>query len=226
MRVHINKALKTRCKAIQTALKKYNTAAAALGRPPLDWKNISTYGSLAEFSLLRECRTDIRCLPWTDAANRQAAVYDLKIKAALVEQIRLNVEVRRLATSICDEEEHFAQVIASTKLTNPLLSTELHDVMARRVRVNDVHRRRIALIHALPSFNGDKTLGRRMGQSGEVTVVTSDSEMTDGTVTHVPAVDEGDVDMPDDVERIEDDEVVDELDNIIHFMDYLHIGLD
>ena len=54
MRVHINKALKTCCRAIQTALKKYNIAATALGCPPLDWKNISTYGSLAEFSLLNQ----------------------------------------------------------------------------------------------------------------------------------------------------------------------------
>ena len=60
MRVHINKALKTQCKAIQTALRKYNTAASVLGCPHLDWKNISTYESLAEFSLLRECQTDIR----------------------------------------------------------------------------------------------------------------------------------------------------------------------
>ena len=52
MRVHINKALKTRCKAAQTTLKKYNTAASELGCPHLDWKNISTYGSLAEFLLL------------------------------------------------------------------------------------------------------------------------------------------------------------------------------
>lgn len=36
MQVHINKALKTWCKAIQAALKKYNTAAVTLSRPPLD----------------------------------------------------------------------------------------------------------------------------------------------------------------------------------------------
>ena len=76
MRVHINKALKTQCKAIQTALKKYNTAAATLGRPPLDWKHISTYGSLAEFSLLQECWADIRHQPWAQASNHKMVKVD------------------------------------------------------------------------------------------------------------------------------------------------------
>ena len=101
MRVHINKALKTQCKAIQTALKKYNAAAATLGQPPLDWKHISTYGSLAEFLLLQECWADIRHQPWAQASNHQAAVYNLKIQGALVEQICLNMEVHCLATSLC-----------------------------------------------------------------------------------------------------------------------------
>ena len=64
------------------------------------------------------------------ASNWQAAVYDLKIKGALVEQVRLNTEVRRLATSIHDKEEDFAEAIAATKLTNPFLATELENMMA------------------------------------------------------------------------------------------------
>ena len=103
--------------------------AATLGRPPLDWKHISTYGSLAEFSLLRECWADIRHQPWAQAPNHQAAVYDLKIQGALVEQICLNMEVHCLATSICDEED-FAEIVIATKLTNPLLATELEGLMA------------------------------------------------------------------------------------------------
>ena len=130
MRVHINKALKTRCKAIQTALKRYNAVAATLGQPPLDWKHISTYGSLVEFSLLRECWADIRHQPWAQASNHQAAVYNLKIQGALVEQIHLNMEVHCLATSIHDEEEDFAEIVIATKLTNPLLATEFEGLMA------------------------------------------------------------------------------------------------
>lgn len=100
MRIHINKALKRWCKAIQAALKKYNTAATALGWPPLDWKKMSTYDSLAEFSLLWECQTDIQHQPWAEASNWQAAVYDLKLQGALMEQTHLNIEVCQLVTSI------------------------------------------------------------------------------------------------------------------------------
>ena len=47
-----------------------------------------------------------------------------------MEQVHLNTEVRHLATSICDEEEDFAEAIAATKLTNPFLATELENMMA------------------------------------------------------------------------------------------------
>src|ERR1700683_4800819 len=100
MRVHINKGLRARCKAIQNALRKYNAIAAKIDRPVLDWKCISTYGSLAEFSLLRECREDIRSQPGAQAANRQAGVHSLKLARAYEERARLNIEVRRVATSI------------------------------------------------------------------------------------------------------------------------------
>jgi hypothetical protein len=69
MRTHINKSLKTRCKAIQTALCKFNAAAKATNRPQLDWNQVSTYGSLTEFELLRECRDDIHSEPWADSRN-------------------------------------------------------------------------------------------------------------------------------------------------------------
>jgi len=94
MRTHINKSLKTRCKAIQTALRKYNAAAKAINRPQLDWSNISTYGSLAEFELLRESWEDIRSAPWADVKNRQAAVHSLRIERAKEEHERLNVEIQ------------------------------------------------------------------------------------------------------------------------------------
>jgi len=93
MRTHINKSLKTRCCAIQTALCKFNAAAKAINRPGLEWSEISTYGSLAKFALLCECREDIHNLPWTDTANRQAAVLTLKIEQAQEEHNWLNIEV-------------------------------------------------------------------------------------------------------------------------------------
>ena len=131
MRVHINKGLRARCKAIQNALRKYNAMATKIGRPVLDWKCISTYGSLAEFSLLRESREDIRSQPWAQATNRQAGVHNLKLMGAYVERARLNIEVRRVATSIRDEELDFKLHITRVKATDPPLAAELQDIQDR-----------------------------------------------------------------------------------------------
>jgi hypothetical protein len=165
MRVHINKGLKACCKAIQNALKKYNTLATQLHRPILDWKSISTYGSLAEFSLLRECREDIRVQPWAQAANRQAGVHSLKLTRAYEERERLNTEVRRVATSIRDEELDFEEHIARVETTDMLLATELRDIRDRRVRVNRQHKVRIAEIYKLSCYNGTASLGTRIGRT-------------------------------------------------------------
>src|SRR5882762_2789617 len=122
MRTHINKSLKTRCKAIQAALHKFNAAAKVIDRPQLDWSQILTYGSLAEFELLRQCRHDIRSEPWTDSANRQAANYSLKIVRAKEEQERLNTEIQRLTTYMRDEETDFNKSLKSLKDTDPPLA--------------------------------------------------------------------------------------------------------
>jgi hypothetical protein len=217
MRVHINKALKTRCKAIQTALKKFNTAARTLNRPPLEWKNISTYGSLAEFSLLRECREDIQSLPWAEATNRQAAIYHLKYQRALEERKRLNLEVRRLATWIRDEERDFARDITRVRLSQPHLAAEMGEIRDRRVRINNEHRICIAQIQALPSFTGICSLGTRIGR----TDTDVDVDMDIGEATESV----GGGEEHDDDGLNEDDHVADELDNITSFVENLSISL-
>ncbi|KAA1475563.1 hypothetical protein DENSPDRAFT_860864 [Dentipellis sp. KUC8613] len=154
MRTHINKTLKTRCRAIQTALAKYNTAAKAIDRPQLEWKDVSTYGGLAEFELLRECREDIRAQPWTDSRNRQAAVHTLKIERAHEECDRLDVEIRRLATWMRDEEQQLRTRIVQLEKESPDLAAYLTSVEARVRRVNRTHRARLEEIAQLPCFTG------------------------------------------------------------------------
>ena len=165
--------------------------------------------------LLWECQIDIRQQPWAVASNQQAAVYDLKIQGALVEQTCLNVGIHCLATSIYNEEEDFANDIASTRLTNPHLATELEDIVAHHICINEVHHRLITQIYALPTFNGVKTLGQRIGRAGRAQVVTQDSEMVDRTG----------IGMHNDVD--EDEEIGDEeLDNYSQFMDNLSTDLN
>ena len=143
MRMHINKSLKTRCKAIQAALSKFNAAAKAINRPQLDWSQVSTYGSLAEFKLLHECRYDIHSESWADSVNRQAAVHSLKIDQAKEEQEWLNSETQRLITYMHDEESDFDKSIKSLGDTDPPLATELECVWAQCICMNNLHRARI-----------------------------------------------------------------------------------
>jgi hypothetical protein len=202
--------LKARCKAIQNALKKYNTMAVQLRRPVLDWKSISAYGTLAEFSLLRECREDIRAQPWAQAANRQAGIYRLKLTHANEERERLNIEVRRVATSIRDEELDFERHITRLEETDILLATELRDIRDRRVRVNRQHRARIAEIYKLPCYNGIISLGTRVGRAGIEISVDEDVSFEDREDDEEPEPDEDDI-------------VVAELQNVEQFFEQLSI---
>jgi hypothetical protein len=156
LRMHINKSLKTRCKAIQRVLKKFNEAAATLGRPQLEWKNISTYDSLVEFELLRECREDIHCQPWADAANRQASVHNLKLERAKEEQSRLNVEVARLVDWMSHEEITLKNCIVRLQESHSLLTVEVEEMLARRLRQNVAHRERIYQIQQLAHYTGPR----------------------------------------------------------------------
>lgn len=212
--------MKARCKAIQTALKKYNTAASAIKRPPLDWKGISTYGSIAEFSLLRECREDIRSQPWALAANRQAGIHSLKLTNAHVERKRLNYEVRRLATSMRDEELELAHHITRLTGINPPLAIVITDIRDRRIQVNNQHRRCIAAIHSLPHFNGRKDLGVRATSSSDM----DDSEDERGTDMGSGELCAVGVDDPDsEAEPDEDDYTTTQLDNLETWMEQLSI---
>ncbi|KAI0262449.1 hypothetical protein BC834DRAFT_804116, partial [Gloeopeniophorella convolvens] len=154
LRMHINKSLKTRCKAIQTALRKYNEAALQLGRPQLEWRDISTYGSLAEFELLQEGREDIRRQPWAESTNRQAALHSLKIERAKEERTRLNVKIARLVDWMAADERAHNDAVSSLRGSNSPLAVEVEESLARRVRQNTIHRARIRRIYQLTHYTG------------------------------------------------------------------------
>ena len=160
LHTHINKSLKTRCKAIQTALHKYNAAAKAINRPQLDWSEISMYGSLAKFELLRECQEDIRLASWADSKNRQAAIHALKIERAKEERLQLNMEIQRLITYMRDDEADLQQAIDISRSQDPLLVLALQQVLARCIHMNDLHCMHICCIGLLPCFTGSLKAGQ------------------------------------------------------------------
>jgi hypothetical protein len=162
--MHISKALKARSKSIQRALHVYNQAATGLDppRPKLTWAQIVEYTTIAEFELLRSgAREDIRNLEWADARNREATIYHLKMARAREEIKRLNIEIKRLATWIADEEQILNSTIKTCMEFNPVIAGAITDFSCQRKRVNNHLRNMLMLTYSLPGYSGETDLGDR-----------------------------------------------------------------
>ncbi|KAG2033054.1 hypothetical protein BDR03DRAFT_935779 [Suillus americanus] len=123
---------------IQNALNCYNMQAAALvpPHPQLIWKDIVEYSFLGEFDLLCQSHSDIRTLDWTKPAHCKATVKYFKLKCAQEEIQCLNVEIRRLRTTIHDEELIVNTTIDSFLVSNEPVGLELQLQWRRRTAVN------------------------------------------------------------------------------------------
>ena len=132
-------------------------------RPPLSWKDIVDYSFLAEFDLLRHSREDILHQPWVQIARREATVKYFKLCRAQEEVVRLNIEIRRLLTSIHDETAHTTQVISDLSLSNPPLARELQKRWRLRDSVNRVHIQYLNAIENSTSFTGLRGIGKHTG---------------------------------------------------------------
>jgi hypothetical protein len=165
MRSHIAKSLQSRCKAIRNAVQAYNTAALALSPPrlTLDWSKVSHYAFLEEFNILRDTRNDIREKKWADLAIRETLKQHQKVKRAEEEIHRCNIEVRRLHTSIVDEEQKFTAILLELRDAGDRMYSAVHDYVARRFQVNAQLLKRINQIYSLKGFTGITSPGIRKG---------------------------------------------------------------
>ncbi|KAJ3870962.1 hypothetical protein F5051DRAFT_446861 [Lentinula edodes] len=123
MRKHIAKAMKTRSKSIQAAMKAYNEAAAAL-RPPcciIQWEEVLDLTFLSEFDLLRDSREDIRERQWATPKNRQIMLEFFKLIRVEEELQHLHVEICRLLTFMHDEEHELHIRCTALEVNNPPL---------------------------------------------------------------------------------------------------------
>ncbi|KAJ7435348.1 hypothetical protein B0H11DRAFT_2257308 [Mycena galericulata] len=166
MREKLGKALKTRAEAIRKALDRYNAAAAALNppRPRLTWHAVVNSASLAEFDWLRETRQDIREQPWAQPARREAMILHFGIKRAGEEKVRLNVEIRRLITSMLDDHVDYYHAIAANIIPNPSLAHMLQVEWRFRTRLNASVAARLAQTSRLTGFTGSLFPGEREGR--------------------------------------------------------------
>lgn len=106
----IGKAIKTQSKALDTALRKYNTLAASFTPPrqQLTMKTVQEFGHLSEFELLREsCREDVTQKAWAQEGNREGnremTQCQLRLARAREEIVRLDVEVQRTLAFMADD---------------------------------------------------------------------------------------------------------------------------
>ncbi|KAF7977125.1 hypothetical protein HWV62_4742 [Athelia sp. TMB] len=181
LRDSIWKALKVRSKAVQSALDRYN-AVAPLMKPPapkLEWKQIMDYVFISEFELLKYLRShrDITNEPWSRPVYREATTKFFKLRGAHEELVRVNVEARRLRTSIRDEHLLYESHIARLEPSDALLAAELRARYATRRRVNALHNRKLDKLEALPGFTGICGPGTRLGaQTPTGDEGTADSE--------------------------------------------------
>ncbi|KAG2743935.1 hypothetical protein P692DRAFT_201722581, partial [Suillus brevipes Sb2] len=166
LRKHIGKALQVRSAAIRTALDKYNTAARAVSPPraTLSWEDVVEYAFVADFDLLRDARQDVSHRPWATPTGRHTMDTYFKMRRAREEILRLNVEIRRMATYLRDEDLYLTECQKQLQSMHPALAHQVgvhHNICAR---FTAYHLRRLHKISALPGFTGSITPGESVDE--------------------------------------------------------------
>lgn len=220
MRRQIQKQLYSRSIAIRSAITKYNRLANLLNPPrqTLEINQVLDYAFLAEFDLLKDSRENVHDQPWALPLNREYTQHYFRVQAAKEEIIRLNIEIRRLATAIQDEHSFFRRKIAELQNSDPSLAYAIEQRWNHRNAVNQVHLRNLQKIQKLPGFSGTLMMGKRrlVGQTSK--------PATETTVYSLAEMDRSHQEMEgsSDGELSEDDEVVE----IASALESWHIALE
>lgn len=158
-------------------------------RGPLNIKTVLEYVFLGQFDLLRDSRFEVQNKPWTRAAEREAAVTYFKLQRSREEILRLNVEMRRLATFIHDSELLMSKLVTTLESTDPALAHQLKRRQTILIALNRVHSRRLLDIEGLAAFSGSTGIGKA--------VIDLDLELT---TTKLREGEEGEGDDDDDAD--------------------------
>ena len=159
------KQLQTRSKTIRRAIGAYNKAAQDLERPrpSLKWDDVSHYGLVEQYALLKASDTTLDNEQWSKPIHREILKCRHRIARAREELTRCNIETRRLHTGIYDETVHFKKVLRGLKDDGGATYEALKDYAVRRTAVNKALLKRVRQIHSLVGFTGDSTRGVRAG---------------------------------------------------------------
>ena len=140
---------------------------------------------------------------------REAIKKYLRVRRAHEEIDRCNVEVRRLFTSIYDEDRKFDFILKGLLDKNDAILGATREHCVRRRRVNSLLLERIRCIFGLDGFTGNQTLGSRKGSCpshADVGILASSGYTI------------GDGDDDDDGSKDVDEADADQLDGLINFV--------
>ncbi|KAG6369425.1 hypothetical protein JVT61DRAFT_14862 [Boletus reticuloceps] len=128
-----------------------------------------TRRALGEFSLLKISRSDVLSKPWAQPANREMLIKYFKVLRSKEEIIRLNVEIRRLAAWVDQDEKDIAAAEEIFRETgSDGLATETRLFYAERHRVNNIHRQILCKIYQMDGYSGQMPEGRTREEGGHV----------------------------------------------------------
>ena len=159
------------------------------------------YAFLADFDLLRDTREDISTKPWVTPSGRAAMDLHFKMARAKEEILHLNIEVRRVATFLKDEE-HFLQESINLALdSHPAPAHQIDVYRNVRARYRAHHLQQLAVMTTLPGFSGTIVPGKSLktcpGDSAGVIDICLPSILKPGMPTN-PSGDANDFQAEDD----------------------------
>jgi len=141
----------------------------------LEWKEVVEYAFLADFDLLRDVRQDISKRPWATPAGRLAMDHYFKMCRATEEIQRLDVEIRRVATYLVDEDRYLRTCEEQVRAFNPPLAHQISLHHAERSRFNAHHDYQLQEIAKIRGFSGSilpgESASKGLGESASVPVI-------------------------------------------------------
>ena len=166
-------------------MNEYNAAARAMDppRPPVDWERVSHYTFIEEFSLLQDTRNDLSQKTWARPEVRETMRMSRRVDRAREEIKNANREIRRLHTSIRDEEVAFNAILSDLRAKRDAHLGAVEEFIIRRRGANARNLAYIEHIHALDGYTGECTPGRRVGRPEPMDVGIDVSEALDRAQT-------------------------------------------
>ena len=128
------------------------------------------YAFLTEFDLLRFSQEDIWEKQWAQPGICEATAKYFKVKGAHAEIQHLNVEIKRLVTSIRDEAMDYPIHIGRIHQRNPGLADVIAAQWSLWHQVNELHMSHLANIANLQGFSGCLVPGARIGYKPPATI--------------------------------------------------------